>query len=460
MKRIISFLVIITLFFVVFGCSSKIEEQNNDKPVEIPDENPENNETDKDPNDDETENEDGYEFGVRLLHNKKPINLEGQSIKAIWYNEFSQFSKELYSNGEAVIKLDGEFNVYLSDLPDGYVYNPNIYKVDNENSFIDIELYKAIKTSKGNGTKLYYEYEVNSEGYYRTQINSKDHKVFYEFAPKKAGYYIIESVENVYLDNVNPKIWTYDGTAHWKNERPTKYDDGGLSLNGGFTKNFKWVVKLSEDALSSVFTFAILADTKNGSYPVDVSFEIKYAGEYYYESTVSKIIKANEADFKTKEYSKNEYVYYNSDGGTGNYYGKVANGTGLLVGENYKYNEEDGFWYYVDPTTQEEYILCAKIAAPCAYYEEALNMIESHGNKNLTVSNGTENYKEFIEVSYTLACNSDGVCYVTMELMEFLQKFSVSQRLFFDGNGFVESTGVYAEENDQWLFACGYYKPL
>ena len=30
-------------------------------------------------------------------------------------------------------------------------------------------------------------------------------------------------------------------------------------------------------------------------------FEIKYAGEYYYESTVSKIIKANEADFKTKE---------------------------------------------------------------------------------------------------------------------------------------------------------------
>ena len=28
---------------------------------------------------------------------------------------------------------------------------------------------------------------------------------------------------------------------------------------------------------------------------------------------------------------------------------------------------------------------------------------------------------------------------------------------FFDGYGFVESTGVYAIEEDQWLFACGYY---
>ena len=102
-------------------------------------------------------------------------------------------------------------------------------------------------------------------------------------------------------------------------------------------------------------------------------------------------------------------------------------------------------------------MLCAKITKPCAYYEESLNLIESHGNKNLTVSNGTENYKVFVEQSYAAVCNSDGVCFVTNEMKEFLQKFSVSQRLFFDGNGFVESTGVYAAEDDQWLFACGYY---
>ena len=152
-------------------------------------------------------------------------------------------------------------------------------------------------------------------------------------------------------------------------------------------------------------------------------------------------------------------TYYNSDGGTGSYYNSVTNGTGLLDGKNFKYNPEDGYWHvWYNDTQTFGPILCASITTPCAYYEESLNNIESHGNKNLTVSNSTENYKQFIEVSYAAACNSDGVCYVTMELKEFLQKFSVSQRLFFDGNGFVESTGVYAIEEDQWLFACGYYE--
>jgi hypothetical protein len=41
-----------------------------------------------------------------------------------------------------------------------------------------------------------------------------------------------------------------------------------------------------------------------------------------------------------------------------------------------------------------------------------------------------------------------------------LQGFSVSQRYFADGQGWVESNPtvkVDATEEDQWLFACGYY---
>ena len=86
-----------------------------------------------------------------------------------------------------------------------------------------------------------------------------------------------------------------------------------------------------------------------------------------------------------------------------------------------------------------------------------MSRIESHGNKNLTISDGKENYKQFIEVEYANACNSDGVCYVTAELKDFLQKFSISQRLFRDGEGLVETQGGFAVEDDQWLFACGYY---
>ena len=62
---------------------------------------------------------------------------------------------------------------------------------------------------------------------------------------------------------------------------------------------------------------------------------------------------------------------------------------------------------------------------------------------------------------YADLCNSDGVYGVTQELKDFLQKYSVSQLLFFDGNGFVETNpaiSIYADEDDQWLFACGYYK--
>ena len=58
---------------------------------------------------------------------------------------------------------------------------------------------------------------------------------------------------------------------------------------------------------------------------------------------------------------------------------------------------------------------------------------------------------------YASYCNSDGVYKVTEELKEFLQKFSISQLYFRDGDGWVEGYNVYAEEDDQWLFACGYY---
>ena len=49
---------------------------------------------------------------------------------------------------------------------------------------------------------------------------------------------------------------------------------------------------------------------------------------------------------------------------------------------------------------------------------------------------------------------------VTEELKEFLQKYSVNQKLFSDGNGWAEQyvPRYDAYEDSQWLFACGYYK--
>ena len=59
---------------------------------------------------------------------------------------------------------------------------------------------------------------------------------------------------------------------------------------------------------------------------------------------------------------------------------------------------------------------------------------------------------------YNAWCNSDGVAPVTAELADFLQKFAISQRYFADGDGWAErNNGIYAYEDSQWLFACGYY---
>lgn len=182
-----------------------------------------------------------------------------------------------------------------------------------------------------------------------------------------------------------------------------------------------------------------------------------------------------------------------------------------------KFGSGDGYYHLYD-AEHDTYgpILYAYINASFRFYDSPLTMIEYAGNKALTISNGTENYKLFIEgfsallhdpagdsgpyfcttdcpcrldatcvgactedckkcgpdcrrcpeegfhvTGYGQRCNSDGVHAVTQELKDFLQKFSISQSLFRDGNGFVETypaRQIYAAEDDQWLFACGFYE--
>lgn len=67
----------------------------------------------------------------------------------------------------------------------------------------------------------------------------------------------------------------------------------------------------------------------------------------------------------------------------------------------------------------------------------------------------------YYAVGYGDLANSDGRVPVTKELKDFLQSFSVSQRYFADGNGWVETNPTYsvdAPEDSQWLWACGYYE--
>ncbi len=459
-KSIFSILLIILSLFTLCSCG-EIEQQPVTPPNDIIDNDINNNNNNNNTNVNTTP-VGSVEYVVSLVYNKKLyIPKEGETITVVWSDGYAQYSEVIGSDGYAKKKLDGEFNVYLEETLTDYTYNPNIYTADNENPVVEIELLKISKVSKGSGTGLYNEYELTATGTYRSKLTTNKKQIYYEYQPKEAGWYVIESLVNVYDDLVNPKLDIYEGTFAYKNYSETK-DSGGAYIKGGYTKNFKWVVNISEQRIGNVFTFVVYADTKTGLYPVTIDFSITYEGEYYEDGVVSKVMVAEEANFKTPEFDLSKYTYYNSNHGTGSYYNGSATATGgnsILYGSEFKYNEETGYWHLYDYENNTfGPILCAKISQPCAYYEAPLDKIEYAGNKNLTVSNSAENYKQFIEVDYAAACNSDGVCYVTQELMEFLQKFSVSQRLFFDGNGFVESTGVFALEDDQWLFACGYYK--
>ncbi len=65
-------------------------------------------------------------------------------------------------------------------------------------------------------------------------------------------------------------------------------------------------------------------------------------------------------------------------------------------------------------------------------------------------------------IGYAGVANSDGCAPVTEELKNFLQYFAISQSYFIDGGGWVETQAdppYHAGEDDQWLFACGYYIP-
>ena len=74
---------------------------------------------------------------------------------------------------------------------------------------------------------------------------------------------------------------------------------------------------------------------------------------------------------------------------------------------------------------------------------------------------GYVGYDNYVGIDgYANYCNGDGVIAVTQELKDFLQKLSIKELYFRDGNGWCETHDVYptdSTEEDQWLFACGFY---
>ncbi len=476
------------------------------------------------------------------------------AVTVKWMDGKSVHTATVGADGIATAEgLDGDYSIALDNLPDGYTYDPNRaeYKATNDNPHVEIELLKII-TTRGNGNGLYTPdcIAINRTGVYRCEVKKNTASsadglskvVYYQFTPKVQGTYSVESMVDISSEMINPIIDIYKGTtgAKYFNERR---DGGGAS--GTYTSNFKYEFTLREDEIGNCYTFAIFAEGKDAVYPINIDFKIEFIegnNEKLNEADLilpsfipsfqkieaGKIVpdeEAFEAWFaEYKAYLESENAKY----GNSTYVeASIKMGVSYVFDDDgYKLNPADGYYHVYDEVKYAEYggwgpILYASITEETKF-EPALNTIEYAGNKALTVSEGKENYKLFIEgfdelsishggnpptsgsffclcfISkqsstpctsyYDAATNPSGCKYcfdgcrhlstvylyqkgyadiaingkvpVTAEMKEFLQKFCVAEKLFADGKGWAETSNPRYDsyEDSQWLFVCGYYE--
>ena len=529
MKKIFPILaLLLTATLLLSACGEynpavKLPGNNHSTEANTPDEGivtDENGEIDEDP------------FTVTLTYNGEVyVPSEEHPISVQWNDGYSIHTAEIWQDGVARVGgLDGDYRVRLTAIPEGYTYNPNAYTATNNDRNLEIELYKIV-TTRGNGDQLYNAIEIKNTGLYCVELTSETHEIFFEFAPPKSGTYSVESWMDTIENKVNPQSKYYGANRFYK-QLQFVADDGGAE--GTYTKNFKLDVQIADEMISDggqvTFSFGVLSTSTDGTYPIKVYFAITLDGEFSLNHTdAGMMYPADEHLATAPEYDKDKYEFVGAE----TLQTQGASSANVFDGKNYKlWPISEGGDNYYHVYSVEQYpetngygpILYAYVSQPCRFMDDPFTGIEMRGNKALTVSKGTENYKLFIEGFHGLVidppgdngpyfcvlncpcrennecesaklgfengacseacenchvdcrrrpveafgmkgygdyCNSDGVTAVTEELKQFLQKYSVNQLLFMDGNGFVETNpaiSVYALEDDQWLFACGYYK--
>lgn len=231
--------------------------------------------------------EDKSKYTVKVMFDGKyldPNTLldegEEKTIKAVWTNGFSYHEATFDENGEAVATgLDGDYRVSLSDLPEGYSYNPNLYVARSNKKEVVIEIYDY-KPTRGTGANRYDKsIKISKIGLYQAKLDDKDDVVFYQFTPKESGKYLIESWADVSSNTVNPKLEIYHGQAVGASYYVMTLDDGAEGDQGTFTKNFAYEWQVAPSEIGNAFIFGIKADVNSSTEKnIDINFAITLNG--------------------------------------------------------------------------------------------------------------------------------------------------------------------------------------
>lgn len=440
---------------------------------------------------------DGY-FSVRLTYNGSPFT-QTSGMQAHW-SDGSSIHTAAFENGVAKIAgLDGDYTVTIDGLPIILFYDPNAQRASNDNQDITIPLYTVTETDpKQKGTGEYDCITVSEPGLYMTELSDRTDKVFYEFTPRMSGTYTIETIMSTTENKVNPKFGVYNGTT------VAKYfqyylDDGGEC--GVYTRNPRYTIQVANGNVGMAYTFSVLAEQRDGEYPISVYVLIRYDGEYDPPALDKSIVVPDQTALLNRGEITDAWIKQHNNVTTlgEKQYPEIAIagttsarrfdsslfGLSDVEGEDFyrMYNEATG--KYDGP------VLYAQITASHRFFAANQGSSVSFGNVEsvsgtsvLSLSNGKENYKLFIEGGAACVAqhvvgmehcgnlkglsdmidNRDGVYPVTEEVRSFLQKFADKERYFSDGQGWAETTAtsdfgykIYAAEKDMWLFACCYY---
>lgn len=359
-------------------------------------------------NDDPTD-----DFTVTLTADGQPYKPR-MEMQAYWNDGFSIHTATFDENGVARVDgLDGDYRVTLSAVPNEYTYDPNSHIATNDKRNITVELY-TLNRLTGGGTGIYDCYHFSKTGVYSAVIDGPDDAIYFQYAPDASGTYSIESWMDITADSVNPYVDVYGGSSQFKYFIKTTNDGGPM---GSYTINFVHTVQIADQNISSggqaVYTFAIKAETKNGQYPVTITFAVKRNGGFELDlpgGNAGTYMAPIEFDFSDFDVNDHEYgaQYVLNDA-------SYEHGSSTYVFDEERYRlwpkskGGDGFYHLYDETKYGDTggygpILYAAITSTTKFLDKPIYRIEysNPGAENLETQNaalsaGGVNYKHFIE---------------------------------------------------------------
>lgn len=425
-------------------------------------------------------------------------------IKAQWIGADGIHSAP-FVNGTATAILDGDYRVSLSNLDNKYAYDPNGLEVNNNNPNIAIELMSLTTPNKLAGRDMYDGgvkgiINIGKLGAYRVTLNNASDRIYFQYAPEQSGNFLIESLVDTTLNEVNPTVYllrsTQKAAKYWQNAE--KIDDGGAA--GTVTKNFRFEFGLSKGLLGNVCAFYIEANSPNSNgFPAEITIKVTYIGDYEDYKTVlanGPFYTGSGPDKDTTwQWSYRDNPQKTSSGAIipnkfvtdGSHDGEKE------VGMRFKLYEQsiggDGFYHLYDEALYASNggwgpLLWAKIwNSDTEIYKAVVDAAENPpvlmgteddyfigADKSHTEFPEKRNYSGFWSSYSKYAINNAHP--VNQEIMEALQFQLVANQFFYDGMGDAEldykelyphlslpSKPVINSYNDfMFLAVCGYYK--